>query len=459
MPAVRVPVWTPGAVSDVDGETVPAMPAVRVPVRTTLAAFDVGTETIPAMSAVRDTARGVAGRLTWGLADQAVSSLTNFAVGAYVARSLGATAFGVFSLALVTYGLALNVSRGLATDPLMVRFSGVPVGSWRPAMSRAAGTALGVGTVAGLCCLVIGIALGGGLGHAFVGLGAVLPALLMQDAWRFGFFAAGTGRKAFLNDLVWAVALVPAMLIAARHGGITGFVLAWGLSAAVAALFGYFQTRILPQLTAIWRWLREQRDLAPRYLLESVRNSGASQLRMSGLGGIAGLAAVGTVRGAELLLGPFLAVLMGLSLVTVAEASRVVKRDPRQLERFCFLLGAAQAGAALAWGLALLLLPDSAGVFVLGSVWQTASALIVPATLSVVGASFTTGAQAGLRALGAARRSMPTQLLSSSCYVVGGLSGAVLGGALGSAWGVAAANLTGSAVWWFQLRNGLEERK
>lgn len=57
--------------------------------------------------------------------------MSNFAVGIYVARSLGVTAFGVFSLAWVTYGVVLNVSRGLATDPLVVRFSGPPDASWR----------------------------------------------------------------------------------------------------------------------------------------------------------------------------------------------------------------------------------------------------------------------------------------------------------------------------------------
>lgn len=62
-------------------------------------------------------------RLGWGVADQAVSSLTNYAVVLYIARSLGAEQFGVFSLAYVTYGFALNASRGLATDPLLVRFS------------------------------------------------------------------------------------------------------------------------------------------------------------------------------------------------------------------------------------------------------------------------------------------------------------------------------------------------
>ena len=64
-------------------------------------------------------------RMGWGLADQIVSSLTNFAISIYVVHSLGAVQFGAFSLAYVTYGFALNASRGLATDPLMVRFSGI----------------------------------------------------------------------------------------------------------------------------------------------------------------------------------------------------------------------------------------------------------------------------------------------------------------------------------------------
>ncbi|HET7017513.1 MAG TPA: hypothetical protein VFI65_26560, partial [Streptosporangiaceae bacterium] len=43
--------------------------------------------------------RGLGSRFGWGLADQAVSSLTNFAVSLYVARTLGAVQFGAFSLA------------------------------------------------------------------------------------------------------------------------------------------------------------------------------------------------------------------------------------------------------------------------------------------------------------------------------------------------------------------------
>ncbi|MET7357867.1 hypothetical protein ABZS76_05405 [Streptomyces sp. NPDC005562] len=415
------------------------------------------TPQAPPQSAGRTAKRAMFGRLSWGLADQAASSISNFVVGIYVARSLGLAAFGVFSLAWVTYGVVLSVSRGLATDPLVVRFSGVPEAAWRTAVARSSGTALGVGAAVGAVCLVVGLAVGGRVGPAFAGLGVVLPGLLMQDAWRYSFFAAGAGRKAFVNDLVWGIALVPALVVAARVGGVAAFVLAWGASAAVAAMYGCLQSGIRPRLTGARAWLHDHHDLGLRYLVENVSTSGAAQLRAYGLGAIVGVSAVGVVRGAELLLGPFMAVLMGLSLVTVAEAARVLRQAPHRLGTFCLLLGGAQAVAALLWGAALLLMPDRLGELTLGGVWGAASELIVPATLGVAGAGLGTGAAAGLRALGLARRSLRSQLFASTCYVAGGLGGAVAAGTVGSAWGVAAATVCGSAVWWLQLRAALRE--
>lgn len=410
--------------------------------------------TRPASASAR---RGVLGRLSWGLADQAASSVSNFVVGVYVARSLGVTAFGVFSLAWVTYGVVLNVSRGVATDPLMVRFSGVPEASWRGAVARSSGAALGVGAALGAVSVAAGLAVGGPVGTAFACLGVVLPGLLLQDAWRFAFFAAGAGRKAFVNDVVWGVALVPALLVAARVGSVSAFVVAWGGSAAVAAVYGCVQSGIRPRPSGARAWVREHRDLGYRYLVENVSNSGASQLRAYGLGAIVGVGAVGVIRGAELLLGPFLALLMGLSLVTVAEAARVLRRAPHRLGTFCLVLGGGQAVAALLWGGALLLVPDRLGALVLGGVWSSAAALVVPVTLGVAGAGLGTGAAAGLRALGAARRSLRSQLFASACYVTGGLGGAVVAGTAGSAWGVAAATACASAVWWLHLRSALRE--
>ena len=169
-----------------------------------------------------------------------------------------------------------------------------------------------------------------------------------------------------------------------------------------------------------------------------------------------GLAAVGTVRGAELLLGPFLLVLSGVGLVAVPEAARVVRRSLRRLPAFCLLLGVVQATAALVWGLLILLvMPHWVGHVLLGDVWDTTDDLILPETIAVMCASMSTGAAAGLRALGRARRSMRAQLLASGTYLGLGVTGAVLGGAAGSAWGVAVGTLVGALVWWWFLRDAM----
>ncbi|TKG73703.1 MATE family efflux transporter [Prauserella endophytica] len=407
---------------------------------------------------MRQGVRAMAGRLSWGLGDQAVSSLSNFAVGIVVARGLGVTGFGVFTLAWVTYGVLLNVSRGLATDPLVVRFSGAADERWRSAVARSSGTALLIGLGSGALSVLAGLALGGVIGWAFLGLGVVLPGLLVQDSWRYAFFAAGQGQKAFLNDIVWAAAMVPALFLAAKSGTVFAFVLAWGLSAALAAGYGALQSGVLPSAGGAREWVSRHRDLGSRYLVENVSNSGASQLRMYGLGAIAGLSAVGAIRGGELLLAPFLALLMGVSLVAVPEAARVLKRSPARLPAFCLVLGGGQAAAALVWGLGILLfLPDSLGTLVLGEVWGPAEELILPITLSVTGAGVVAGATAGLRALGAAKLSLRAQLFASAGYLGGGLAGAALGGALGASWGSTIAMWCGAAVWWWQLRVGFRQ--
>lgn len=402
--------------------------------------------------------RGIAKRLSWGLGDQAVSSMSNFLVGLVVARELGVAAFGVFSLAWVTYGVVLNVSRGIATDPLVVRFSGVSTADWRTATSRSAGTAIAVGVVFGVLSALAGLAVGGSIGGAFLALAVVTPGMLLQDAWRFAFFAAGQGHKAFLNDTVWAVAMIPLLALAAIHSSVWGFVLAWGGAALVAAGYGLLQSRVMPHFSGVRDWLRTHRDLGSRYMVENVSNSGASQLRMYGLGAIAGLADVGAIRGAELLLGPFLALLMGVNLFAVPEAARVLRRAPERLARFCLAIGGAQAAAAAAWGLALLfLVPDSFGRLLLAEVWDPATHLILPVSLSVTAAGIVAGATAGLRALGAARRSLRVQLVASAGYLGFGLAGAALGGAVGMSWGSTTAMWLGAGLWWLQLRAALRD--
>ena len=414
----------------------------------------------PAAAAPTKRFRGVARRLSWGLADQAVSSLTNFAMTIYVARTLGAVSFGAFGLAYVTYSFALNASRGLATDPLMVRFSGPRTPAWREAVASSSATALAAGLVSGAVVVATTTVLTGTTRTAFLALGLMLPGLLLQDSWRYAFFAVGRGSQAFLNDSTWALAMVPGLIYlhVSGHASASAFILVWGTGAAVAACVGPLQARVLPHPASIPRWLSRTRDLGLRYLAENTCNSGAAQLRSYGVGILVGLAAVGYVQAVTTLMGPFLVVFMGLSLVTIPEANRVLRRSPRRLPMFCLVVGAGLAVGALAWGTFLLVaLPRGVGGLLLGGLWRPTYQLVVPMTVSVMGGCVIAGATAGLHALAAARRSLRAMIWSAAVFLASGLAGAAAGGALGAVWGAAVATWTGAVVWWWQLRAALRE--
>jgi O-antigen/teichoic acid export membrane protein len=400
------------------------------------------------------------GRLGWGVADQGVSSVTNAAISLYAARALPVADFGAFSLAYVTYAFALNASRGLATDPLMVRFSGADRATWRRAVAGSTATALTVGVVLGVGVLAVAFVVGGTARLAFLALGLTLPGLMLQDSWRYSFFAVGRGSQAFLSDTIWALAMLPGLILIrhTHHQNVFWFVLCWGAAAGVAAAVGPVQAWVIPNISAVRAWVSRHRDLGPRYLAENTANSGASQLRSYGLGLITGLAAVGYVQGATTLMGPFMVVFMGMSLVTVPEAARVMRRSPRRLPLFCLAVGVGLTLAALAWGAFLLIaLPHGLGHLLLPKFWRQAYPIVLPTTLGLAGATMIAGASAGLRAMGASKRSLRTQVIASLLYIAAALVGAVQGGAVGAVRGSAIAVWAGALLWWWQLHRALRE--
>jgi len=404
--------------------------------------------------------RQASGRLTWGVADQAMSSLTNFLLSIFVARTLGAAQFGAFSLAFLTYGFAINASRGLSVEPLLIRFSGTDLPTWRRAAAGCAGTALVVGLAAGACAFVAGSLVGGTTGLAFVALGLTLPGLLLQDSWRYSFFALGRGHQAFINDTLWVAILLPALALLkiSGHVNVFWFVLAWGGAAAVGAAIGAFQARVAPNLAGATEWLVRHRDLGPRYLAENTGSNAADMLRGYGVSYILGLAAVGYIQASNVLMGPFKIIFFGISLITLPEAARLLRRSPRHLPLFCVAVSTGLTLLALAWGAALLVaLPRGLGHLMLGDLWRPTYPLVVPATLIVMGGCATTGALLGLHALGAARRSLRATIFTCVLVAACAISGAVTGGTLGTMRYAAAATWAGALLSWWQLRYALSE--
>jgi O-antigen/teichoic acid export membrane protein len=394
------------------------------------------------------------------MADQVMSSGTNFLTGMFAARTLGPEGFGYFSLLWATYGVLLTMSRGLATDPLTVRFSdGATTGkALRDAIARSSGVAVAFGLLTGALAVGGGALIGGDLGRGFMALGVISPALLLQDAWRYAALCAGTPRRALLNDTVWGIALVPALILAIPRAGAAGFFLAWGISAAVAAGFGYVQWRIRPDVRGALGWLHEHRDLGVRYLVENTSVSGTGQIIAFGLGALVGIADVGAMRGAGQLMGPFLVLLYGGSFVVVPEATRILRASPHRFRGFCLMVGGTLFVGALALGLTLMLVPASLGRLVLGRVWDPAYPLLLPSAFGLALASLSAGAGWGLRAMGAAKRALRAQLRSSGATIALGLLGAWLAGVRGCCWGQVGAVGFGAGLMWYQFDQALKER-
>ncbi len=401
-------------------------------------------------------------RAGWGLADQAVSSLTNFSLSVFVARNLGPTEFGALTTVFTAYVAALGICRAITSEPLLVHYSAPEHPSWSAGTSRATGTALLVGVGLGVCCVLLGAVAPAPLRMPFLILGLTLPGLLIQDCWRFSFFARGRGFSAFANDLVWAIVLSAFLwaLLARGQKPVTWLILlGWGGAATVAAFFGIRQAGIIPAPQKVLSWVRAEGSLIPRFLGEFAAVSGAGQLTVYAMGAVAGLAVLGSFRAAiSILFGPIQVLIMGASAVAIPELVRASQISTTRLRWSSRLVALALAGAALAWGMVVLWIPSRVGVALLGPTWYQAHLLTTAVIVCWVTSGLMVGATAGLRALAAAKRSLGARVIGSLLTVAGGVGGVLVDGARGAAWGCALAGTLEAMLWWWQFTRAIGER-
>jgi O-antigen/teichoic acid export membrane protein len=396
--------------------------------------------------------RAAVRRTAWVVVDQGITSVTNFLATILVARSVGATAFGAFSIALAVYVLAVGVSRSLVAHPLMVRMSAQPARSADAA--AASGAALVIGGVLAVAGAGAGLAIGGLTGQSVAVLALCLPALLLQDAWRFVFLTFGQPRRAVVNDVIWGVAqlgLVGA-LVAAGGPGVVALTAAWGASAIVAAVAGVLQARVVPAVRQAGRYVRRHVDLGGRFALEFLVQSGAGQLTGLWVALVVGAAEVGAIRGCQLLFGPFSVLLMGMTSAALPEGSRLLARRPALLGPAVRALGLALLAVLMLLAALLAVLPDDAGRAILGATWPGARALLGPMTIAFAGTAVMTGWFVGLRVLAAARETLHLRTVAGIVSIAAGVAGAVLAGAAGAVWGLAIGSWTLAATSWWTFR-------
>lgn len=393
-------------------------------------------------------------KLTWGLADQVLSSATNFALGVLVARAASASELGAFGVAYVVYSLALGASRALASEPLVVRFSAGSDEQWASGVASSTGTAVAIGTAVAVPTLVAAGLTSEPLSGALVVLAIALPGLLLQDAWRFSLFARGAPGGAVANDLLWAGLLVPGAVVLEVTGAtsLRWLMAMWALAGWASAVLGRAQTGVAPRPRASRRWLRSQGDIAFRFFGEFTVSSGATQLSFFAIGLVTSLRELGELRAGQLVLGPLNILFLGAGLVAVAEVARHVQRSPGRLTEIALLVSALLTVGTLGWAFVAGVVPTSVGERVLGENWSAGRSLLVPLAVSAAGFALSYGAMTGLRALAAARESLRARILDAVATLSFAVSGAALDGARGAAYGYAVAGCARVPNWWWHLR-------
>ncbi|GAA3643520.1 hypothetical protein GCM10022224_002410 [Nonomuraea antimicrobica] len=392
----------------------------------------------------------------WTLADQVLASLSNVLLTIVIAREASPDGLGAFGAAFAVYLIMTGVSRAVASEPLLVRFSAhdrqAGAAEHRAASRASAGAALALG-LAGLAALLAVSALTGGtLGAVFAALAWSLPALLVKDALRFVFLAAGRQSAAMAGDLTWVLAQVVTVGWVQAHGprDVQWYVLAWGLSAAAGAVQGAFHARCPPSLARVPGWLRAHRDLLPGYVIDFAARSGGRQVTMLAVGWFGGLAALGAIRAAEVLFSALNVVLQAGHLATIPSAVAAHRRG--RLRRAVLRLGVVLVGASFLYGCGTLLVPPALGTALAGETWELARPVLVAEIALYAGIAAVTAVTVGLRAAGDARRSALVRVGVVPFSIAAGVAGALVAGAPGAVIGLAAVNWLALPVWIRQFR-------
>jgi len=203
--------------------------------------------------------RTLSGRIAWSITDQAASSLGTFVLSIVVARTSDVASFGAFATVFIAYTLVLAGVRALLTMPFQMRIEQSP----EPApVSGLLGAVVIVVFFSSIGFAVTGLLIGGPLRVYLLVFAVALPALLLQDAYRYVLLHQQGPHVVALNDSCWTIVqLIGSALVALTVSGHAAplHVAAWGLGAAVAAGWGWRRTSCGPSLTRGLRFFRDTR--------------------------------------------------------------------------------------------------------------------------------------------------------------------------------------------------------
>jgi O-antigen/teichoic acid export membrane protein len=385
------------------------------------------------------------GRALASVADAGLSSFGNLWLSLAGAQFLGLEDFGVLATLLIVAILTTGVSKVALVDAFTLRWSAADPVQRRAKARLVLGASAAAATgFAAVCIGVAGFLDAAGVLPAapMVALGLVFPALIVQDALRWIGYAEDDLRSALINTSTWTAGVLvgACLLVAADAVTVSALIGVWGGSAGIAAVVTIARTALVPRLSGAAAWIRESRYIGMRtaldYALTQAMGSGGGLL----IAAVAGTAAYGTLRVAQL---PLAFVQVGIAgTIALLQPTMVVlvaNGSPQRARRLSLvaLLGMVAVLAvvtSVAW-----LAPHDLMAGVFGSAWGDARGLVPVVAVALIGAAASAAYGPFLRATGGLNYEVTVKTLAAPLVllliVVGSAALGGLGGALAQAAG------------------------
>ncbi|WP_029430294.1 hypothetical protein [Blastococcus sp. URHD0036] len=373
-------------------------------------------------------------RAAAGIADQVVSSASNYLTAFLASAVLSPDDFGGFVLAYAVVTVLLAGARAVVGESLLAHLPATAPDR-RTALERSAlGTAAVLGALSALVCLV-----GAVLVPALLVFVPWVPFVLLADAARYVLLARGDTVRALVVDGVWAVVQLAALGVVwvAGSWSVGPLALAWGAGALAAAAAFALPARQWPVHPGAW--VRESRYLSGWLTLTSVLGQVQVYVVLLLAGAVLSERDTAGLRAVQLLVFQPAVTLMAalLVLLTPVLARLSAAGDDAALRRARRVATIAMAGV----GLVVLLAIPLRNVLLeaLFPQYTGFADLVAPIALQTAIAALTVPLQAQLRGDRRGRALFGQQLVQFTTLVAAAVLGMALGGVEGLAWGLVAA--------------------
>lgn len=373
----------------------------------------------------------------WGLLDQALASLTTLCLTIGAAREFGPAGVGAIAVPYAAVLVVLGLQRALLVDPYMTqRTTGDE--DKRSELADGLMLSIGLGVLALIPCIVVGVLVSGPVGRGFVAFAPWLVPTLAQAFLRPAAFKAGRGWAACVGSSSMLMAFLLAAFLG-LHADEQQLIAAWGLGTLVSSVWLFAsvgQRRVARPRAAVSAWSAGSMRFGAWLAAGTVSWSVLSYGLLAGLAAVTGTASLGGYRAIESLFSPLSLVAPALAIPGMKTMSDIWKQQPDAVLRLAYRMSGLAVACMLIYALAVSI-SQSAVFSILGDDFRQYSSLIAPIAL---GQTVLAGTIGFVTLLKVSRKGKDVVVTGVGAALLACVVGISLGAAFGielAAWGIA----------------------